>query len=157
MHYALREYRNPTVHSPSTVKNYLLQPQTILQKKIFRVYSLLSFYCIFTAHDWIIFFFFNFLRVINMSHFDPIDPNVLMISVVQERIVQLCWPVGRTGRATWLLIYDLYGSGADCSTVQTGRTDWTDNMVINIWFLWFRSGLSNCADRSDGLDWQQGY
>jgi hypothetical protein len=44
--YALREYWNPTVHSPSTVKNYLLQPQTILQRKYpeFTHYFLLNVY-----------------------------------------------------------------------------------------------------------------
>jgi hypothetical protein len=34
---------NPTVHSPGTVKTYFSQPQTILQKKISRAYSLLLF------------------------------------------------------------------------------------------------------------------
>jgi hypothetical protein len=43
-----------TVHSPGTVKNYFSQPQTILQKKIPRAYSLLLFMYI-SVHDQIIF------------------------------------------------------------------------------------------------------
>jgi hypothetical protein len=31
--YALREYWNPTVHSPSTVKNYFYNHKTILEKE----------------------------------------------------------------------------------------------------------------------------
>jgi hypothetical protein len=72
--YALREYWNPTVHSPSTVKNYFYNHKTILQKE--NIPSLLT--TSFNIYLQLLIALIFFSQVINISHFDPIDPNMLI-------------------------------------------------------------------------------
>jgi hypothetical protein len=59
MHYALREYWNPTVHSPSTVKNYLATTNYFYKRK----YPEFTHYFLFNVHLLLMIelIFYNFI------------------------------------------------------------------------------------------------